>query len=37
MPNDADLFVQFMDWAGDDDTRYQILVTNPESLYGFDA
>ena len=37
MPNDADLFVQFMDWAGDDDARYQILVTNPESLYGFDA
>ena len=35
MPNDADLFDQFMDWAGDDDTRHQILVTNPETLYGF--
>ena len=37
MPNDAGLFDQFMDWAGDDDTRYQILVTNPESLYGFEV
>jgi predicted TIM-barrel fold metal-dependent hydrolase len=37
MPNDTDLFDQFMDWAGDDDTRRQILVTNPETLYGFDT
>ena len=37
MPNDTDLFDQFMDWAGNDDTRRQILVTNPESLYGFDT
>ena len=37
MPNDTDLFDQFMDWAGDDATRQQILVDNPASLYGFDA
>jgi len=35
MPNDTDLFDQFMDWAGDDATRKQILVDNPETLYGF--
>jgi len=35
MPNDTDLFDQFMDWAGDDVTRRQILVDNPETLYGF--
>jgi hypothetical protein len=35
MPNDTDLFDQFMDWAGDDATRQQILVDNPVSLYGF--
>lgn len=37
MPNDIDLFDQFMDWAGDDATRRQILVANPEQLYGFAA
>ncbi|MGB0630965.1 MAG: amidohydrolase family protein [Alphaproteobacteria bacterium] len=37
MPNDTDLFDQFMDWAGDDATRRQILVTNPQTLYGFGA
>ena len=35
MPNDTDLFDQFMGWAGDDATRRQILVGNPETLYGF--
>lgn len=37
MPNDADLFDQFMDWCGDDATRSQILVDNPAQLYGFPA
>lgn len=37
MPNDIDLFDQFMDWAGDDATRQRILVDNPERLYGFGA
>lgn len=37
MPNDTDLFDQFMDWAGDDAVRRQILVDNPEALYGFDG
>lgn len=36
MPNDGDLFDQFMGWAGDDATRQQILVDNPAVLYGFD-
>ncbi len=36
MPNDGDLFDQFMDWAEDDATRHQILVDNPAALYGFD-
>ena len=36
MPNDGDLFNQFMDWAADDATRHQILVHNPAALYGFD-
>lgn len=35
MPNDGDLLDQFMDWAGDDATRKQILVDNPAALYGF--
>ena len=35
MPNDTDLFDQFMDWAGDDATRHQVLVDNPVALYGF--
>ena len=35
MPNDADLFDQFMDWDSDDATRWEALVTNPETLYGF--
>ena len=36
MPNDGDLFDQFMDWAADDATCHQILVDNPAALYGFD-
>jgi len=36
MPNDGDLFDQFMGWAGDDATRKLILVDNPAMLYGFD-
>jgi 2-pyrone-4,6-dicarboxylate lactonase len=36
MPNDGDLFDQFMVWAGDTTTRRQILVNNPAVLYGFD-
>jgi predicted TIM-barrel fold metal-dependent hydrolase len=36
MPNDGDLFDQFMRWAGDDATRQRILVDNPAVLYGFD-
>ena len=36
MPNDGDLFDQFMDWAGDDATRRRILVDNPAVLYGFE-
>jgi predicted TIM-barrel fold metal-dependent hydrolase len=36
MPNDGDLFDQFMGWAGDDATQKQILVDNPAKLYGFD-
>lgn len=35
MPNDGDLLDQFMEWAGDDATRRQILVDNPARLYGF--
>ena len=37
MPNDGDLFNQFMGWAADDATRHQILVDNPAMLYGFDT
>ena len=36
MPNDTDLFDQFMEWCGDDATRKQILVDNPAQLYGFE-
>jgi len=34
-PDDATMFDQFMDWAGDDATRRAILVENPARLYGF--
>jgi 2-pyrone-4,6-dicarboxylate lactonase len=37
MPNDADLFDQFMGWCGDDETRRRILVENPARLYEFPA
>lgn len=36
MPNDTDLFDQFMEWCGDDASRKQILVDNPAQLYGFE-
>ena len=36
MPNDSDLFDQFMAWCGDEATRKQILVDNPAALYGFE-
>ena len=36
MPNDGDLFDQFMGWAGDASTQQRILVDNPAMLYGFD-
>jgi predicted TIM-barrel fold metal-dependent hydrolase len=34
-PNDGELLDQFMQWAGDDATRHQILVDNPAKLYEF--
>ena len=36
IPNDGQLLNQFMEWAGDDATRKQILVDNPARLFGFD-
>jgi predicted TIM-barrel fold metal-dependent hydrolase len=36
IPNDGDLFNQFMEWAGDDSTRRQILTDNPAQLFGFE-
>ncbi len=35
IPNDGALLNQFMDWAGDDTIRRQILVDNPANLFGF--
>lgn len=35
MPNDGDLLDLFCDWVPDAATRKQVLVTNPETLYGF--
>jgi len=35
MPNDADLCNLFFDWVPDAQTRQQILVDNPASLYEF--
>lgn len=34
-PDDAMLFDLLLDWAPGDATRHQILVENPERLYGF--
>jgi D-galactarolactone isomerase len=34
-PNDATLFDLLSDWAPDEATRQRILVSNPETLYGF--
>lgn len=36
-PDDARLFDLLADWAPDEATRTRILVTNPETLYGFAA
>jgi predicted TIM-barrel fold metal-dependent hydrolase len=35
MPNDGDLFNQFLEWAETDERRKTILVDNPGALYGF--
>lgn len=35
MPNDAHQIDQLVRWAGDSQHLHQILVTNPEHLYGF--
>ena len=35
MPNDADMLNLFATWAGDKQTIRQILVDNPNQLYGF--
>ena len=35
MPNDAAQVDALVDWAGDAHQLHQILVTNPEQLYGF--
>jgi len=35
MPNDGDLLDLFCDWVPDTTIRKQVLVTNPEKLYGF--
>jgi predicted TIM-barrel fold metal-dependent hydrolase len=35
MPNDGDLFNQFLSWAETDERRKTILVDNPAALYGF--
>jgi predicted TIM-barrel fold metal-dependent hydrolase len=34
-PNDAVLFDLLSEWAPDEATRRRVLVTNPETLYGF--
>jgi predicted TIM-barrel fold metal-dependent hydrolase len=34
-PDDAALLDLLLDWAPDESTRHQILVENPEVLYGF--
>lgn len=36
MPNDGDLLDKLAVWAPTEELRRQILVTNPEKLYGFD-
>lgn len=35
MPNDGALMDHLSDWAPDDSVRKKILVSNPETLYGF--
>lgn len=36
MPDDVDLAEMVLDWLPDEQLRQQILVHNPEALYGFD-
>ena len=36
-PDDAALLDLLLEWAPDERTRHQILVENPEALYGFSA
>jgi predicted TIM-barrel fold metal-dependent hydrolase len=36
VPNTADVVDLLLDWVPDEDQRYQILVRNPEVLYGFE-
>ena len=35
MPNDGYLLDQLVDWGFDAELREQILVANPQALYGF--
>jgi predicted TIM-barrel fold metal-dependent hydrolase len=35
MPNDGGLIDQLCDWVTDPNIQQQILVSNPEQLYGF--
>jgi hypothetical protein len=35
MPDDAQQIDRLAEWAGSDAVLQQILVTNPEALYGF--
>lgn len=35
MPNTTDLLDQMLTWVPDEAQRRQILVRNPEQLYGF--
>jgi len=37
MPNDGDLVDLLAEWIPDSDRRRQILVDNPDTLYGFTA
>ena len=36
VPNTADIVDLLLDWVPDEEQRYQILVCNPEALYGFE-
>jgi predicted TIM-barrel fold metal-dependent hydrolase len=36
MANDGDMFDHLAEWLPDEELRRQVLVDNPERLYGFD-